>query len=130
MDADHTALPTDFQCLHPCISGSPSVLSIGRQSPDAGAPAAVRRTSMKAVFTLVAVALVGLASGVRAAPNEAAAFGWKGFAETNLDVSALLGGNHTILLRFMPQYTMAGAGPILTSAAGDYALGVAAFSSK
>ncbi len=45
-------------------------------------------------------------------PNFGAAFGWQGFADTDLAFSSFFGGDHTIAFRFLPQFTMVGEAPI------------------
>jgi hypothetical protein len=45
--------------------------------------------------------------------NMGAALRWHGWVQTDLDFSEFFAGNHTIMARFMPQFTRAYRGPIL-----------------
>jgi murein DD-endopeptidase MepM/ murein hydrolase activator NlpD len=47
-------------------------------------------------------------------PNHAAAFGWRGYADTDLQFSEFYGSDHTLMARFMMQYPNAYTGPILS----------------
>ncbi len=56
--------------------------------------------------------------------NQAAYFGWRGSADTNLLFSDFFDHDHTIVARFMPQYQYAYGGPILAeNGSGDYVIG-------
>ncbi len=51
-------------------------------------------------------------------------FDWMGAVDTDLPFSAFYGGDHTIMVRFMPQYPNAYAGPILAvNGTGSYLFG-------
>lgn len=50
--------------------------------------------------------------------NFGAAFGWRGYADTDLKFSEFFSSDHTIVARFMPQYPVAGAGPVLAENGG------------
>src|SRR6266581_3016865 len=70
---------------------------------------------------LSAALLIMSASGAAAAPvlaantdNHAAAFGWRGYADTDLQFSEFYGGDYTLMARFMVQYPNAYTGPILS----------------
>ncbi len=61
--------------------------------------------------------------------NQAAYFGWRGYADTNLRFGDFFDHDHTILARFMPQYAAAYAGPIVAeSSNGTYVIGQARYS--
>jgi len=47
-------------------------------------------------------------------PNHAAAFGWRGYADTDLQFSEFYGSDHTLMARFMVQYPNAYTGPIVS----------------
>jgi len=49
-----------------------------------------------------------------AGDNNAAAFGWRGYADTDLQFSEFYGGNHTLMARFMIQYPNAYTAPIIS----------------
>jgi murein DD-endopeptidase MepM/ murein hydrolase activator NlpD len=46
--------------------------------------------------------------------NHAAAFGWRGYANTDLQFSEFYGSDHTLMARFMMQYPNTYTGPILS----------------
>lgn len=72
-------------------------------------------------------ALMLLLASLLAAPGQAgaaqsfnmgSALRWHGWVQTDLQFSEFFSGNHTIMARFMPQYTRAYRGPILGVARG------------
>ena len=73
---------------------------------------------MAAKIPPIVLALV--MTGVSVAPvlgesaNHAAAFGWRGYADTDLQFSEFHGSDHTLMARFMVQYPNAYTGPILS----------------
>jgi hypothetical protein len=80
------------------------------------------RMMTRRILTLAVV--TGLIATASADSNHAASFRWQGSAGTDLPFSTFLAGNHTITLRFFPQYMKAITGPLLTSTSGKYALGI------
>jgi len=46
--------------------------------------------------------------------NHAAAFGWRGYADTDLAFSEFYAGDHTVMVRFMAQYPEAYTAPLLS----------------
>src|SRR5262245_44066649 len=48
----------------------------------------------------------------------ALALGWPGHVDTDLELSSLLTGNHTLMARFMLQYPNAGQAPIFAAQGG------------
>jgi hypothetical protein len=61
----------------------------------------------------------------------AIAFGWQGSVDTDLPFSAFWSTDHTVVMRFMPQYPNAYAGPIITVLGqGDYVIGQGDFNAK
>jgi murein DD-endopeptidase MepM/ murein hydrolase activator NlpD len=73
------------------------------------------------VLVVVIGALVAAGPSARGAParaesqslNMGAALRWHGWVQTDLKFSEFFSGNHTIMARFMPQYTRAYRAPIL-----------------
>jgi hypothetical protein len=61
---------------------------------------------------LFALALM-LPAGAQAADSKALGLSWKGHADTSLAFSQSFGADHTIVLRFMPQYANAYEGPVV-----------------
>jgi|GEM_PF-6114782 len=56
--------------------------------------------------------------------NQAAYFGWRGSADTNLLFSDFFDHDHTIVARFMPQYQYAYGGPVVAeNGSGDFIIG-------
>jgi hypothetical protein len=56
--------------------------------------------------------------------NLGAWFGWKGSTDTDLKFSEFFGADHTVMARFMAQYPIAFAGPILAeNGSGTYIIG-------
>ena len=76
-----------------------------------------------AVFALI-LALAACTQDNGSSLNFAAAFGWRGHADTDLTFSEFFNGAHTLVARFMPQYPRAGAGPVLAeNGAGNFFVG-------
>jgi hypothetical protein len=71
-----------------------------------------RSLSLLAAFAILSLTAVGPALGD--VLNHAAAFGWQGYADTDLQFSEFYGTDHTLTMRFMVQYPNAYAGPILS----------------
>ena len=65
------------------------------------------------VITIVCAASAAALGGSDAI-NNAAAFGWRGYADTDLQFSEFYGSDHTLSVRFMLQYPNAYTGPILS----------------
>jgi murein DD-endopeptidase MepM/ murein hydrolase activator NlpD len=65
------------------------------------------------VIAMVCAATAAALDGSNAI-NNAAAFGWRGYADTDLQFSEFYGSNHTLSVRFMLQYPNAYTGPILS----------------
>ncbi len=60
--------------------------------------------------------------------NLAAALGWRGCVDTDLEFSEFFNQNHTVMAWFMPQYPTAYAGPIVANnGSGTYFIGQGAF---
>ena len=60
--------------------------------------------------------------------NLCAAFGWRGYVDTDLNFSEFLGENHTVAVRFMVQYSRSYQAPILSvNGAGNYLVAVAGY---
>src|SRR4030095_4783648 len=56
--------------------------------------------------------------------NQAAYFGWRGYADTSLRVDEVFSKDHTVMARFLPQYPYAYAGPVFgESSKGNYVIG-------
>ena len=76
-----------------------------------------------AVFALI-LALAACTQDNGSSLNFAAAFGWRGHADTDLTFSEFFNGAHTLVARFMPQYPRAGVGPVLAeNGAGNFFVG-------
>jgi hypothetical protein len=71
-----------------------------------------RKMPLPVVFAMVNLTAVAPARGE--VPNHAAAFGWQGYADTDLRFSEFYGADHTLMMRFMVQYPTAYTGPILS----------------
>ena len=69
---------------------------------------------LSALVIAIVCAATAAALGGSAATNNAAAFGWRGYADTDLQFSEFYGSNHTLSVRFMLQYPNAYTGPILS----------------
>jgi hypothetical protein len=64
------------------------------------------------------------ATVARSEPNFGVAFGWRGYADTDLNFSEFFAADHTVMLRFMPQYPNAFIGPLLAeNGSGAYLIG-------
>jgi hypothetical protein len=72
----------------------------------------VRELSLVIAFGIASLTAAGPALGD--ALNHAAAFGWQGYADTDLQFSEFYGNDHTLMTRFMVQYPNAYTGPILS----------------
>lgn len=60
--------------------------------------------------------------------NLCAAFGWRGYVDTDLNFAEFFKENHTIAARFMIQYPRSYEAPILSlNGAGDYMVGIASY---
>ncbi len=63
-----------------------------------------------------------------ASDNLCAAFGWRGYVDTDLKFSEFFSENHTICARFMIQYPRSYQAPILSlNGVGDYTVAVASY---
>jgi murein DD-endopeptidase MepM/ murein hydrolase activator NlpD len=63
-----------------------------------------------------------------ASDNLCAAFGWRGYVDTDLDFSEFFSRNHTVAARFMIQYTRSYQAPILSvKGSGSYLVAVAGY---
>jgi murein DD-endopeptidase MepM/ murein hydrolase activator NlpD len=72
------------------------------------------------------VSWAGVVPVLGSEPNHAAAFGWRGYADTDLQFSEFYGSDHTLMARFMVQYPNAYTGPILSvSGSGSFSVGKA-----
>ena len=69
---------------------------------------------LSALVIAIVCAATAAALGGSNAINNAAAFGWRGYADTDLQFSEFYGSNHTLSVRFMLQYPNAYTGPILS----------------
>jgi murein DD-endopeptidase MepM/ murein hydrolase activator NlpD len=70
--------------------------------------------------SLLFVSLSGCPRGGYTPPNFAAAFGWRGYADTDVSLSSL-GNEYTIAFRFMLQYPNAFVAPLISdSASGNF----------
>src|SRR5207249_2321898 len=78
---------------------------------------------------LMVGSLAGLSAAppAQAAPNSmAAGLSWKGSVDTNLKFSEFYTGNHTLALRFMPQFPNAYEGPLIAeNGSGRFMIGQA-----
>jgi hypothetical protein len=95
---------------------------------------AMMRSRIGRWLGVVAVALLAW-TAPRAAQaldlNFAAALRWRGHVDTDLSFASFVTKDHTVAFRFMPQYSMAGEGPIVSiDGAGDYVVGLGDFSSS
>ncbi len=52
-------------------------------------------------------------------PNRALTFGFGGYADLDVTFGEFFHSDHTVMIRFMPQYPYAGAGPMLAEASGS-----------
>jgi len=77
------------------------------------------------LLVALAASLVLPAAPAVAASNHALAVTWTGYRDTDLSFSEFFGANHTVTARFMPQYSRASEGAIVTvdDGAGAYVLG-------
>src|SRR5262249_12213832 len=79
------------------------------------------------ILTVVTIILVPLLQSVTfdtSDPNLGVALGWRGYADTDLNFSEFFSGDHTVMVRFMPQYPNAYPGPILAeNGSGTYVIG-------
>src|SRR4051812_29546369 len=63
-----------------------------------------------------------------ASDNLCAAFGWRGYVDTDLKFSEFFSRNHTIAARFMIQYPRSYQAPILSlNGEGDYTVAIAKY---
>ena len=69
---------------------------------------------LPALVMAIVCAATAAALGGSNATNNAAAFGWRGYADTDLQFSEFYGSDHTVSVRFMLQYPNAYTGPILS----------------
>jgi hypothetical protein len=83
-----------------------------------------------AILTGLVIGLALLASSLQPAavawsePNFGVAFGWRGYADTDLNFSEFFAADHTVMVRFMPQYPNAFIGPLLAeNGSGAYLVG-------
>jgi murein DD-endopeptidase MepM/ murein hydrolase activator NlpD len=70
-------------------------------------------TRLLLLMSLLLLGLSGCSGG--SSLNYAAAFGWRGHVDTNVQFSEFFASDHTVMLRFMPQYPAAYTGPLLAS---------------
>src|ERR1044071_3847179 len=70
--------------------------------------------SLFPALLITVVAGTAVAPVLAREPNHAAAFGWRGYADTDLQFSEFYGSDHTLMARFMMQYPNAYTGPILS----------------
>src|SRR5216684_2413331 len=57
--------------------------------------------------------------------NKVMSLGWGGLIDTDLKFTEFFGRDHTVVIRFLPQYVHAYAGPLLAeNGAGTYLIGV------
>lgn len=90
-----------------------------------GGMRSVRRVGVGVVFAVVASLLVGCAG--QSNLNFAAALGWRGHVDTDVQLSEFYPSDHTVAVRFMPQYPDAYSGPLVAvDGAGAYAIGMGA----
>lgn len=61
--------------------------------------------------------------------NRSAAISWNSWVEPELDVISALNAEHTLSVRFMPQYEASYEGPIFAVTGDEYYVGMAAFGS-
>jgi len=73
-------------------------------------------------FVLALVLGCGGGGGVAASINHAAAFAWREYADTDLDMSEFYDKNFTIVARVMIQYPRAYVGPILAASDNGFEL--------
>ena len=52
-------------------------------------------------------------------PNRALTFGFGGYADLDITFGEFFHSDHTVMVRFMPQYPYAGVGPMLAEASGN-----------
>lgn len=74
------------------------------------------------IIGLLAIALVSGCEGCSEDLNRAAAFGWRRFADTDMDFNEVTGGDYALAARFMLQYPNAYTGPLLSAADGGFEL--------
>ncbi len=88
-----------------------------------GLVSVVWRRAVKSLFiTLCFCALIAPLPAL--AQSQALGLSWKGYADTNLRFSEFFAGNHTLAVRFMPQFPNAYQGPIVAeSGTGQFFLG-------
>jgi len=59
------------------------------------------------------------------AENKVMSLGWEGLIDTDLKFTEFFGRDHTLVIRFLPQYAHAYAGPLLAeNGAGTYLIGI------
>jgi hypothetical protein len=67
------------------------------------------------LLLLLVAPLLGLSNCGGPNLNFAAAFGWRGLVDTDVRFGEFFGSDHTLALRFMPQYPAAYTGPLIAS---------------
>ncbi|NIP81023.1 MAG: peptidoglycan DD-metalloendopeptidase family protein [Gemmatimonadetes bacterium] len=87
-------------------------------------PGAIPLTSLRSglVIGLLTIVVATGCDDISEDLNHAAAFGWRRFADTDLDLAAVTGGDFAVAARFMLQYPTAYTGPLLAAADGGFEL--------
>lgn len=99
-----------------------NVLACDHQSPQRGMKS--HRRGSRRLEAIRRVLLAFLVLGFASACDRTLSFSWTGRADTDLAFSEFFHADHTVFVRFMPQYPNAYHGPVVAeNGTGTYALG-------